>query len=218
MEHVVFYPSAEGAPSFRRVSSLDDAVSFVEHLRNIESVTEFSVHALTAVPLAFRAYYRVEVPAGDEQLPAQAASPLVEDEAEAPAALSAEPAGLFAPSAEAAEVSAAVSMAPVEASDDDRSEEWVAEAAVVEAPVGEASVAAAPDTELGQLPVVAGAPVPNTPFAEAPPVTPPGMDAFVTDPAPTPEPVAAAAVDPETATTEVVPLLAGRRSMGFFTR
>jgi hypothetical protein len=65
MEHVVFYPSADGSPAFRRVSSLDEAVNFVEHLRNIEGVTDFSVHALTAVPLNFRAYYHVEVPPGE---------------------------------------------------------------------------------------------------------------------------------------------------------
>lgn len=63
MEHVVFYPSADGAAAFRRVASLDDAVRFVEHLRNVEDVSEFSVHELTAVPLSFRAYYRAELPA-----------------------------------------------------------------------------------------------------------------------------------------------------------
>jgi hypothetical protein len=62
MEHVVFYPSAEGVPAFERVESLDAAVSFVEQLRNSMNITEFSVHALTPVPLSFRAYYHVEVP------------------------------------------------------------------------------------------------------------------------------------------------------------
>lgn len=60
MEHVVFYPSAEGAPAFRRFGSLEDAVRFVEHLRNVEGVAEFSLYALTPVALAMRAYYRVE--------------------------------------------------------------------------------------------------------------------------------------------------------------
>ena len=62
MEHVVFYPALDGAPAFRRFSSLDDAVRFVEHLRNAEGVSEVSVHTLSPVPLAFRAYYKVEVP------------------------------------------------------------------------------------------------------------------------------------------------------------
>jgi hypothetical protein len=65
MEHVVFYQSAQGAPAFRRVASLEDAVSFAEHLRNVEGVTEFSVFSLSPVTLSLRAYYHVEVSSGD---------------------------------------------------------------------------------------------------------------------------------------------------------
>jgi len=65
MEHVVFFPAHDGTPAFRRVSSLEDAVRLVEHLRNVENVAEVSVHALTEVPLSFRAVYKVEVPAQD---------------------------------------------------------------------------------------------------------------------------------------------------------
>ncbi|MCW2778771.1 MAG: hypothetical protein JWN17_2496 [Frankiales bacterium] len=61
MEHVVFFPHADGTTAFRRVASLDDAVVLVEHLRNVEQVDGVTVHALTEVPLAFRAYYKVEV-------------------------------------------------------------------------------------------------------------------------------------------------------------
>ena len=71
MEHVVFFPAHDGSPAFRRVPSLDEAVRLVEHLRNVEGVSEVSCHALTEVPLAFRAYYRVEVPATEAQLPEQ---------------------------------------------------------------------------------------------------------------------------------------------------
>ena len=70
MEHVVFFPAADGSPAFRRVPSLDEAVRLVEHLRNVEGLSTVGVHALTEVPLAFRAYYRVEVPS-------QAAAPSV---------------------------------------------------------------------------------------------------------------------------------------------
>ena len=69
MEHVVFYPGPDGAPAFHRFSSLDEAVRFVEHLRNVEGVVDVSVHQLTLVPLAFRAYYKVEVPADSTELP-----------------------------------------------------------------------------------------------------------------------------------------------------
>jgi len=62
VEHVVFFPAPDGTPAFRRLASLDDAVRFVEHLRNVEGVSEASVHALSEVPLSFKAWYRVEVP------------------------------------------------------------------------------------------------------------------------------------------------------------
>ena len=62
MEHVVFFPAPDGTPAFRRLADLDEAVRLVEHLRNVEGVSSASVHSLTEVPLAFRAYYRVEVP------------------------------------------------------------------------------------------------------------------------------------------------------------
>lgn len=88
MEHVVFFPTHDGTPAFRRVASLDDAVLLVEHLRNVEQVDDVTVHALTDVPLAFRAYYRVEVAAPEAAaLPVEepAAEAVVEAAAEAPA-------------------------------------------------------------------------------------------------------------------------------------
>ena len=74
MEHAVFYPGPDGAPAFRRFASVDEAVRFVEHLRNVEGVEDVSVQMLTPVPLAFRAYYRVEMPVADAPaVPEQAA-------------------------------------------------------------------------------------------------------------------------------------------------
>lgn len=86
MEHVVFFPAPDGSPAFRRVPSLDEAVRMVEHLRNVDGVSSVSVHALTEVPLAFRAYYKVEVP--EARVPGEpAVAPVVEVEPpqEAPA-------------------------------------------------------------------------------------------------------------------------------------
>ena len=103
MEHVVFYPSFDGTPAFRRVASLEDAARFVEHLRNVEDVTDFSVHALTPVPLSVKPWYRVEVPfeAPGEPVatePYGVAAPAAEEpvadpapEVQAPAALMPEP-------------------------------------------------------------------------------------------------------------------------------
>jgi hypothetical protein len=85
MEHVVFYQSAQGMPAFRRVASLDDAVSFAEHLRNVEGVTDFSVYALSPVTLSLRAYYHVEVAGAPGAAQPTAASPTAEPEPTAPA-------------------------------------------------------------------------------------------------------------------------------------
>jgi len=105
MEHVVFFPAHDGSPAFRRLASLEDAVRFVEHLRNTEGVDRVSVHALTEVPLAFKAYYKVEMPeAAAEVLAAPPvaaeAVPVVVPEQELPGAEEAAPApssmGFFA--------------------------------------------------------------------------------------------------------------------------
>ena len=87
MEHVVFYPAPDGSPAFARAEGLEAAVQTVEHLRNVEGITEVSVFALTEVPLAFRPYYRVELPgAVAEQLaPDQPAAEPVPELAPAPA-------------------------------------------------------------------------------------------------------------------------------------
>jgi hypothetical protein len=78
MEHVVFFPAHDGSPAFRRVASLEEAVRLVEHLRNTEGVDTVSVHALTEVPLAFKAYYRVEMPGEAVALPVQAVGEVAE--------------------------------------------------------------------------------------------------------------------------------------------
>ncbi len=75
MEHVVFFPAHDGTPAFRRVATLEDAVRLVEHLRNAEGVSEVSVHALAEVPLAFKAWYRVELP---EAVEAPVAEPVLD--------------------------------------------------------------------------------------------------------------------------------------------
>jgi hypothetical protein len=62
MEHVVFFPAPDGNPGFGRFSSMDEAVSFVERLRNVDGVGEAELYALTPVPMVVKTYYRVEVP------------------------------------------------------------------------------------------------------------------------------------------------------------
>jgi hypothetical protein len=76
VEHVVFFPGPAGEPAFARLPSLEDALRLVERLRNIDGVADVSVHALTEVPLSFRAYYRVEVPVAVEPV---AVEPVAEE-------------------------------------------------------------------------------------------------------------------------------------------
>jgi hypothetical protein len=81
VEHVVFFPAPDGTPAFRRLATLDDAARFVEHLRNVENVSEASVHTLTEVPLSFKAWYRVELPPSETVLPeAQPANGVAESQ------------------------------------------------------------------------------------------------------------------------------------------
>lgn len=101
MEHVVFFTGADGGAQFRRVATLEEAVRYVEHLRNDGGVEDPRVFALTEVPLAFKAVYRVEVPGLDapeapvveEPVPAVVADaePVAEPVAEAVAEPEAEP-------------------------------------------------------------------------------------------------------------------------------
>ena len=119
MEHVVFFPAPDGTPAFRRVPSLEEAVRLVEHLRNVDGVSSASVYALTEVPLAFRAYYKVEVPA-EAVVPAQSvAEPVgLEPVAEPVAEQLSEPIGLE-PEPEVAEVPALALVEDVATEDDE---------------------------------------------------------------------------------------------------
>jgi hypothetical protein len=60
VEHVVFFPDLDGSPAFRRVASLEDAIAWVEMLHNVDALADFSVHALSEVPLSVRAVFKVE--------------------------------------------------------------------------------------------------------------------------------------------------------------
>ena len=83
MEHIVFFPAHDGSPAFRRVANRDDAVRLVEHLRNVENVSEVSLHSLAEVPLTFKTWYHVEV----EPVPSVAVTELPVEVPEQPVAV-----------------------------------------------------------------------------------------------------------------------------------
>src|SRR3954469_12883225 len=91
MEHVVFHPGPDGSPSFRRFGSLEDAVRFVEHLRNVEGVSEVSVPALAPAQPAFGPYYKEECPVAQAPCDVPAPSDPMFDAMPRPAEQPAEP-------------------------------------------------------------------------------------------------------------------------------
>lgn len=83
MSFMVNFRSAEGKPGYHPTDSLEEAVRFVEHLRNQEQVSDARVWRLQEVPLEVKTYYKVVVPAG-APAPAPAAAAVPEPAAVTP--------------------------------------------------------------------------------------------------------------------------------------
>lgn len=65
MEHLVKFTTAEGREGQHSADSLDDALRFVERLRNTEEVSAVRVFRVQEVPIEFKTYYKVELRAGE---------------------------------------------------------------------------------------------------------------------------------------------------------
>jgi hypothetical protein len=63
MRHLIVHHAADGGLMYLEADDLDGAVRLVEHLRNVDNVTDARVFSLHEVPIEYRAYYRVEVTA-----------------------------------------------------------------------------------------------------------------------------------------------------------
>ena len=61
MQHMVVYGSADGKPNYFQAEDLDGAVRFVEHLVNVENVTDSRIFQLQEVAIEFKTYYRVQL-------------------------------------------------------------------------------------------------------------------------------------------------------------
>lgn len=81
MEHLVKFVNDEGREGQHTADSLDDALRFVERLRNSEAVADVRVFRMQEVPISFRTYFKVEL-AGDADLPAPVPALPTEAEAE----------------------------------------------------------------------------------------------------------------------------------------
>ena len=89
MEHLVRFTTPEGRDAQHVAPSLDDALRFVERLRNNEEANAVHLYRLHEVPLAFKAYYRAEVAPAAPGEPVDAVDDLV-GAAVTPAALPAD--------------------------------------------------------------------------------------------------------------------------------
>lgn len=81
MEHLVRFTSAEGRDGYHTAASLDDALKFVERLRNNEEVDRVRLFRLQEVPIEFKAYYKVELRGADGPAAPAAEAPPAELEA-----------------------------------------------------------------------------------------------------------------------------------------
>lgn len=61
MTHMVIFQSSEGIPGYHQTDSLDDAVRFVEGLRNDQDVDHARIFRMEEVPFQFQPYFRVEL-------------------------------------------------------------------------------------------------------------------------------------------------------------
>ena len=71
MSHMVIFRTSEGKSGYHQAAVLEEAVRFVERLRNSDGVEQAHIFRMEEVPFEFKPYYRVEV-AG---MPAPAAPP-----------------------------------------------------------------------------------------------------------------------------------------------
>ena len=71
MDHLVRFTTSEGRDAQHVAGSLEDALRFVERLRNTEEASVVKVFRMLQVPISFKTYYKVEVrPEADD--PAEA--------------------------------------------------------------------------------------------------------------------------------------------------
>ncbi len=61
MLHMVIFRTAEGKAGYHQTEGLDEAVRFVERLRNEEHVTNTRIFRMDEVPIEVKTYFKVEV-------------------------------------------------------------------------------------------------------------------------------------------------------------
>jgi hypothetical protein len=64
--HMVVFTSAEGRPSYYQTETLEDAIKFVERVRNTEGVEDAKLYRMAEIPLQVKTYVKVELATGSE--------------------------------------------------------------------------------------------------------------------------------------------------------
>jgi len=69
---MVIFRRSDGKPGYHQADGVDDAIRFVEMLRNQEKVTDARIFRMEEVPIEIRTYYKVEVVPEESEMPAAA--------------------------------------------------------------------------------------------------------------------------------------------------
>jgi hypothetical protein len=73
---MVIFRRSDGKPGYHQADGVDDAVRFVEMLRNQEKVSDARIFRMEEVPIEIRTYYKVEVVAEDADEPQAPLAPV----------------------------------------------------------------------------------------------------------------------------------------------
>lgn len=61
MTHLVVFKNADGKQAYHQSGQLDDALSFIAHLKNNQAVSKAKLFKLSEIPLEFKTVVKVEV-------------------------------------------------------------------------------------------------------------------------------------------------------------
>lgn len=120
-QHMVIFQNPEGDPGYNQFESIEEAVSFVEKIRNEQGIDSIRIFELEEVKFDLKPYFKVELLALKAGSPTPAAAPAPAAAAPAPAAPAPAPAAAApapaapAPSPEPASPFAAPASAPAPA-------------------------------------------------------------------------------------------------------
>ncbi|MEO7803819.1 MAG: hypothetical protein ABIS18_05195 [Actinomycetota bacterium] len=67
--HLVMFNNEDGKSATHQTETLDEAVKFVEHIKNNEQVLEVRLYRLVEIALEVKAYFKVELAGAPDSQP-----------------------------------------------------------------------------------------------------------------------------------------------------